>query len=43
VTQSGEGEEGEPELGPGSMLFLRILSVLVVMTVLFFIVDAILG
>jgi len=35
--------DDEPELGPGSMLFLRALSVLVVVIVVYFIVDAISG
>jgi len=33
----------EPELGPGSMLFLRVVSALVVAIVVFFLIDAILG
>jgi hypothetical protein len=36
-------DPAEPELGPGSMLLLRVVSVLVVVTVIYFLIDAILG
>jgi hypothetical protein len=36
-------DDAEPELGPGSMLFLWVVSVLVVATVVYFLIDAILG
>jgi hypothetical protein len=36
-------DDAEPELGPGSMLFLRVVSVLVVATVVYFLIDAVLG
>ena len=36
-------EETEPELGPGSMWFLRIFSALFIAVLLWFLVDAVIG
>ncbi len=35
--------DGDAELGPGSLWFLRIVSVIVILVLLWFLVDAIIG
>ncbi len=40
---NGDVEDSQPEVGPRSLFFLRVITLATVVIVLFFIVDAIIG